>query len=63
MDPFLLAVLVRFSYRRLWSRGAVVWTSAQTSSGAWVNACGRDATDALATLLARAQAQTGGVDA
>lgn len=63
MEPMLIAICFRFVYRRLWSRGAVVWTSAQTSSGAWVNACGRDATDALATLLARAQAQTGGVDA
>lgn len=63
-DPLLLAVIWRFSYRRLWHRGGHTWASAlPIDGGAWTNACGADATDALATLLARWRAGVGGVDA
>lgn len=61
MDPILFAVVSRFSYRRVWSRGRVTWASA-LAGGRWTNACGANAEDALLALLARSVAG-GAVDA
>lgn len=63
IDPILIAVTWRFVHRRLWSRGGHVFASAQSPGGGWTTAVGRDATDCLATLLARHAAQSGTVDA